>query len=130
MLAILRRCPRGRAHPARRAGAAGRCGRTRRTGSGPRGRRPTGWWASGTARDDDDAGAGLRLAGPARRAAHRRAGPAGAVSGVDEDAVLAGSPRPPAEDRIRALAEAKADAVARRLIAGQLPDVPATTTWS
>jgi septum formation protein len=50
--------------------------------------------------------------------------PAVTVSGVDEDAVLAGSTAVDAHDRIRELAEAKADAVARRLRQRPLPDVP------
>ena len=46
------------------------------------------------------------------------------VSGVDEDAVLAAFvDRPPAE-QITGLAEAKADAVVTRIVAGELPEIP------
>ncbi len=68
----------------------------------------------------------LASASPARLAVLRTAGlaPLVTVSGVDEDAVLAGVlDRPPAE-QIRLLAEAKADAVVGRLIDGDLPDIP------
>ncbi len=66
----------------------------------------------------------LASASPARLAVLRSAGldPAVTVSGVDEDAVLAGSTAVDAHDRIRELAEAKADAVARRLRQCPLPD--------
>jgi septum formation protein len=68
----------------------------------------------------------LASASPARLSVLRTAGlqPFVAVSGVDEDATLAATRSEPPEDRIRALAEAKADAVVRRLTAGELPDLP------
>jgi nucleoside triphosphate pyrophosphatase len=68
----------------------------------------------------------LASASSARLAVHRTAGldPFVTVSGVDEDAVLAAVHADPAPDRIRALAEAKADAVVGLLTAGELPDLP------
>ena len=68
----------------------------------------------------------LASASPARLAVLRTAGldPLVTVSGVDEDAVLAGLPDAAPEHRIRALADAKADAVAARLFRGELPDIP------
>jgi len=68
----------------------------------------------------------LASASPARLSVLRTAGldPFVTVSGVDEDAVLAEVGAQPPADRIRMLAEAKADAVVRRLIAGEEPDLP------
>jgi septum formation protein len=70
----------------------------------------------------------LASASPARLDVLRTAGldPLVAVSGVDEDAVLArlDDAEPPA--RIRALAEAKADAVVQQLLDGNRPDIPST----
>ncbi len=68
----------------------------------------------------------LASASPARLTVLRTAGldPFVTVSGVDEDAVLAEVQGRPSQDRIRALAEAKADAAVRRLTAGELPDLP------
>jgi septum formation protein len=68
----------------------------------------------------------LASASPARLQVLRTAGldPFVTVSGVDEGAVLAAIPAEPPHDRIRALAEAKADAVVRRLIADEEPDLP------
>jgi septum formation protein len=68
----------------------------------------------------------LASASPARLAVLRTAGldPFVTVSGVDEDAVLAAVASEQPADRIRSLAEAKADAVVRRLTAGELPDLP------
>ena len=69
----------------------------------------------------------LASASPARLGVLRTAGldPLVAVSGVDEDAVLAGlGDRGPAE-RITVLAEAKADEVVRRLRLGELAGVSA-----
>ena len=72
----------------------------------------------------------LASASPARLDVLRTAGldPLVAVSGVDEDAVLArlGDAEPPA--RIRALAEAKADAVVQQLLDGNRPDIPSTAS--
>jgi len=67
----------------------------------------------------------LASASPARLAVLRTAGldPVVTVSGVDEDAVLAGREAGTARDRIRALAEAKADAVSQRLSRGELTDI-------
>ena len=68
----------------------------------------------------------LASASPARLSVLRTAGldPFVTVSGVDEDTVLAHMGGEPPPDRIRALAEAKADAVVRMLTAGELPDLP------
>ena len=68
----------------------------------------------------------LASASSARLAVLRTAGldPFVTISGVDEDAVLTRAQGQPPADRIRALAEAKADAVVRRLTAGELPDLP------
>jgi septum formation protein len=68
----------------------------------------------------------LASASPARLAVLRTAGldPFVTVSGVDEDAVLAGLLDRSPTDQIRALAEAKADAVVRRVSGGELPDIP------
>ena len=68
----------------------------------------------------------LASASPARLGVLRTAGldPFVTVSGVDEDAVLTALLGKPPEDQIRALAEAKADAVVRRLSGGDLPDIP------
>jgi septum formation protein len=67
----------------------------------------------------------LASASPARLAVLRTAGldPFVTMSGVDEDAVLAGLLDLPHTEQILALAEAKADAVAHRLIGGELPDI-------
>ena len=68
----------------------------------------------------------LASASPARLGVLRTAGldPLVTVSGVDEDAVLAAfTGRQPAA-QITGLAEAKADAVVSRIVAGELPDVP------
>jgi len=69
----------------------------------------------------------LASASPARLDVLRAAGldPLVAVSGVDEDAILAGLLDAEPEARIRALAEAKADAVVQVLLAGGLPENPA-----
>lgn len=68
----------------------------------------------------------LASASPARLGVLRAAGldPLVTVSGVDEDEVLGGLNGEPPETRIRVLAETKADAVAARLIAGDLPEIP------
>ena len=68
----------------------------------------------------------LASASPARLDVLRAAGldPLVAVSGVDEDAILAGLLDAEPEARIRALAEAKADAVVQVLLAGGLPEIP------
>ena len=70
----------------------------------------------------------LASASPARLAVLRTAGldPFVTVSGVDEDAVLADLLERKPEDQIKALAEAKADAVVRRLSGGELPDIADT----
>ena len=67
----------------------------------------------------------LASASPARLSVLRTAGldPFVTVSGVDEDAALAALPDRSPVDRIKALAEAKADAVVRRLSGGELPDI-------
>jgi len=67
----------------------------------------------------------LASASPARLAVLRSAGldPLVIMSGVDEDALLADREHLSAPERIRALAEAKADAVAQRLAAGGLPEI-------
>ena len=59
----------------------------------------------------------LASASPARLAVLRTAGldPVVRVSDVDEDAILAALPLAPAEERVQALADAKADAVAALL---------------
>jgi len=69
----------------------------------------------------------LASASPARLAVLRTAGldPLVTVSGVDEDALLAGLQDAAPEQQIRVLAEAKADAVAARLSRGELTDIPA-----
>ena len=69
----------------------------------------------------------LASASPARLAVLRTAGldPIVTVSGVDEDAVLAGRGDDSPLDRIRTLAEAKADAVAAQLSRGDLHGIPA-----
>jgi septum formation protein len=61
----------------------------------------------------------LASASPARLDVLRTAGldPVIRVSDIDEDAVLAGLPLAPAEERVQALADAKADAVTAELIA-------------
>ena len=66
----------------------------------------------------------LASASPARLGVLRSAGldPSVTVSGVDEDALLAASAGTP-QQRIRELAEAKADAVTQRLARGGLPDI-------
>lgn len=68
----------------------------------------------------------LASASPTRLTVLRTAGldPLVTVSGVDEDAVLAELINDAPEVRIRALAEAKADAVVQRLLNGELPDIP------
>jgi septum formation protein len=68
----------------------------------------------------------LASASPARLGVLRTAGldPLVTVSGVDEDAVLAASTGREPAARITGLAEAKADAVVSRIVAGELPDVP------
>jgi septum formation protein len=68
----------------------------------------------------------LASASPARLGVLRTAGldPLVTVSGVDEDAVLAELAAGRPEDRIRGLAEAKADAVVRRVLAGDEPQIP------
>jgi septum formation protein len=67
----------------------------------------------------------LASASPARLSVLRTAGldPVVAVSGVDEEVVLAGRGADSPQDRIRRLAEAKADAVAWRLCHRELPDI-------
>ncbi len=62
----------------------------------------------------------LASASPARLGVLRTAGldPVVRVSDVDEDAILAALPLAPAPERVQALADAKADAVAAELIAG------------
>lgn len=67
----------------------------------------------------------LASASPARLGVLRTAGldPVVAVSGVDEDALLAGADADTPDDRIRILAEAKADAVAQQLFRGELPEI-------
>ncbi len=69
----------------------------------------------------------LASASPARLAVLRGAGldPLVTVSGVDEDAVLAGLLAAEPAERIRVLAEAKADAVAGQVLAGAVPRVDA-----
>ena len=69
----------------------------------------------------------LASASPARLDVLRTAGldPLVAVSGVDEDAVLARLGTTARHARIRALAEAKADAVVQQLLDGNRPDIPA-----
>lgn len=69
----------------------------------------------------------LASASPARLGVLRTAGldPLVAVSGVDEDAVLAAHADSSPQQRITALAEAKADEVVRRLRAGELPGIAA-----
>ncbi len=66
----------------------------------------------------------LASASPARLAVLRTAGldPVVTVSGVDEDTVLARLGDASADEQIRALAEAKADAVVERLSTGALED--------
>jgi len=68
----------------------------------------------------------LASASPARLSVLRTAGldPFVTVSDVDEDAVLDSVRDRAPQDRIRFLAEAKADAVVRMLTAGELPDHP------
>ena len=68
----------------------------------------------------------LASASPARLSVLRTAGldPFVTVSDVDEDAVLESVRDRAPQDRIRFLAEAKADAVVRMLTAGELPDHP------
>jgi septum formation protein len=67
----------------------------------------------------------LASASPARLGVLRTAGldPVVAVSGVDEDALLARADAHTPDDRIRILAEAKADAVAQQLFRGELPEI-------
>ena len=62
----------------------------------------------------------LASASPARLGVLRTAGidPVVRVSDVDEDAILAALPLAPAQERVQALADAKADAVAAELITG------------
>jgi len=68
----------------------------------------------------------LASASPARLAVLRTAGldPFVTVTGVDEDAVLAGSSGLPPADQVAALGAAKADAAVQRLRDGGLPDIP------
>jgi septum formation protein len=68
----------------------------------------------------------LASASPARLGVLRSAGldPLVTVSGVDEDAVLATFVDRIPADQITGLAEAKADAVVARILAGQLPEIP------
>ena len=70
----------------------------------------------------------LASASPARLGVLRTAGldPFVTVSGVDEDAALAALLDRTPSDQIKALAEAKADAVVRRLSGGELPDIADT----
>ena len=67
----------------------------------------------------------LASASPARLGVLRTAGldPLVTVSGVDEDAVLAAFVNRPPADQIIGLAEAKADAVVTRILAGELPEI-------
>jgi septum formation protein len=68
----------------------------------------------------------LASASPARLGVLRTAGldPLVTVSGVDEDAVLATFVDRIPADQITGLAEAKADAVVDRVLAGELPEIP------
>jgi septum formation protein len=68
----------------------------------------------------------LASASPARLGVLRTAGldPFVAVSGVDEDAILAALVDHEPQERITALAAAKADEVLSRLRAGRLPGIP------
>ncbi|MET0863452.1 MAG: nucleoside triphosphate pyrophosphatase [Nakamurella sp.] len=68
----------------------------------------------------------LASASPARLGVLRTAGldPLVTVSGVDEDAVLAEFVDRPPANQITGLAEAKADAVVARILAGELPEIP------